>query len=240
MKALFVKVNGPLTVDMMVGGLIDMGVPPVYLKASLKEIGETIDFIEEANPKAQVSAHYFYIPPQGKVFSSKGEILLAWQKLKKESESYWYQRDLKIFQALFSHVSDEKISGLRITKEKLVSLYLFMKGLDYLDAEAFFVVPFSIEEGASEEGKASFAILENAISTQGLPLSTDGMDPFAGAVLEGLSDDYMPMDGRFLVDKTSYGSNSVKRPTGDNTIALFLGYFTNRGDSIFGKRIQLF
>lgn len=47
----------------MVGGLIDMGVPPVYLKSKLKDAGLPENFIEKPNPKAQISAHYFHIPP---------------------------------------------------------------------------------------------------------------------------------------------------------------------------------
>lgn len=63
MKALFIRCYGKLTADMMIGGLIDMGVPPVYLKSKLKDAGLPDNFIEKPNPKAQISAHYFHIPP---------------------------------------------------------------------------------------------------------------------------------------------------------------------------------
>ena len=36
MKALFIRCNGKLTPDMLVGGLIDMGVPPAYLRTKLQ------------------------------------------------------------------------------------------------------------------------------------------------------------------------------------------------------------
>ncbi len=39
MKALFIRCNGKLTPDMLVGGLIDMGVPPAYLRTKLEEAG---------------------------------------------------------------------------------------------------------------------------------------------------------------------------------------------------------
>ena len=39
MKALFVRCYGKLTADMMIGGLIDMGVPPVYLRSKLEDAG---------------------------------------------------------------------------------------------------------------------------------------------------------------------------------------------------------
>ena len=65
MKALFIRCYGKLTADMMIGGLIDMGVPPVYLKSKLKDAGLPDNFIEKPNPKAQISAHYFHIPPYG-------------------------------------------------------------------------------------------------------------------------------------------------------------------------------
>lgn len=64
MKALFVRCYGRLTADMMIGGLIDMGVPPVYLKSCLSDAGITADFMEKPNPAAQISAHYFHIFPE--------------------------------------------------------------------------------------------------------------------------------------------------------------------------------
>lgn len=62
MKALFIRCNGKLTPDMLVGGLIDMGVPPVYLRTKLEAAGVSSDFIESSNLDAKVSAHYFCIP----------------------------------------------------------------------------------------------------------------------------------------------------------------------------------
>lgn len=50
---------------MMIGGLIDMGVPPVYLKSKLKDAGLPDNFIEKPNPKAQISAHYSISRPMG-------------------------------------------------------------------------------------------------------------------------------------------------------------------------------
>mgnify|MGYP000102121232 CR=1 FL=1 len=46
MKALFIRCNGKLTPDMLVGGLIDMGVPPAYLRTKLEAAGVSSDFIE--------------------------------------------------------------------------------------------------------------------------------------------------------------------------------------------------
>ena len=62
MKALFIRCNGKLTPDMLVGGLIDMGVPPAYLRTKLEAAGVSSDFIESSNLDAKVSAHYFCIP----------------------------------------------------------------------------------------------------------------------------------------------------------------------------------
>ena len=48
MKALFIRCNGKLTPDMLVGGLIDMGVPPAYLRTKLEAAGVSSDFIERS------------------------------------------------------------------------------------------------------------------------------------------------------------------------------------------------
>lgn len=48
------------------------------------------------------------------------------------------------------------------------------------------------------------------------------------------------MDGRFLLDSTAYGSASSESPDGENTAALYLGYFTERQDSLFGRQMKVF
>lgn len=45
MKALFIRCNGKLTPDMLVGGLIDMGVPPAYLRTKLEAAGVSSDLL---------------------------------------------------------------------------------------------------------------------------------------------------------------------------------------------------
>ena len=47
MKALFVRCYGKLTADIMIGWLIDMGVPPVYLRSKLEDAGLSARFIEK-------------------------------------------------------------------------------------------------------------------------------------------------------------------------------------------------
>ena len=44
MKALFIRCNGKLTPDMLVGGLIDMGVPPAYLRTKLEADGVSVSY----------------------------------------------------------------------------------------------------------------------------------------------------------------------------------------------------
>ena len=123
MKALFIRCNGKLTPDMLVGGLIDMGVPPAYLRTKLEAAGVSSAFIESSNLDAKVS---------------------------------------------------------------------------------------------------------------------EDIDPFAAAILEGLSAGFIAMDGRFLVDKTAYGTASVEKIEGEVTVAEYLGYFTDREDSIFSRHLKVF
>ena len=61
-----------------------------------------------------------------------------------------------------------------------------------------------------------------------------------GMLHEGLSADFISMDGRFLSDKTAYGSSSADKPTGDNTVCLYLGYYTDRAESVFGRHMKVF
>ena len=84
-----------------------------------------------------------------------------------------------------------------VSEENLVSLYLFLASLDYLEVESLFTCPFSIDEGKTEAGKASAAILTDAVSTVGKDVSPEDIHPFAAAMVEGLST-FLPMDGRFL------------------------------------------
>lgn len=240
-KAVFLKCYGVLTPDMMVGGLIDMGVPPVYLFSCLKEAGRTETFIEQANPKAQISAHYFRIPKAEGSFRSKEDLLRLWQSLTEKKQNDWTEKGMKVFSVLFAALPEGKEPGdYGIGGEDVLSLYLFLAALDYLDAEIFFTVPFEKGEGSTLPGKLSAEILQDAVSTQGNPVPADGIAPFAAAMLEGLSEEFLPMDGRFLVDKTAYGSASVEKPDGENTAAEYLGYFHEKETSILGKRIRIF
>lgn len=251
MKALFIRCYGKLTADMMIGGLIDMGVPPVYLKSKLKDAGLPDNFIEKPNPKAQISAHYFHIPPSGSkpLLLKQADLFKIWKDICSKGAPEWEGTGWKVFSALTAGVSDAineipaDVVDLRragVTEENLTSLYLFLAALDYLEVETLFTCPFTISEGKTEAGKASAAILTDAISTVGKPVSAEEVHPFAAAMLEGLSATFMPMDGRFLADRTAYGSSSAEKPTGDNTMAEYLGYFTDRGESVFSRHMKVF
>lgn len=251
MKALFIRCYGKLTADMMIGGLIDMGVPPVYLKSKLKDAGLPDNFIEKPNPKAQISAHYFHIPPSGSkpLLLKQADLFKIWKDICSKGAPEWEGTGWKVFSALTAGVSDAideipaDVVDLRragVTEENLTSLYLFLAALDYLEVETLFTCPFTISEGKTEAGKASAAILTDAISTVGKAVSAEEVHPFAAAMLKGLSAAFMPMDGRFLADRTAYGSSSAEKPTGDNTMAEYLGYFTDRGESVFSRHMKVF
>lgn len=243
MKALFVRCYGRLTADMMIGGLIDMGVPPVYLKSCLSDAGITADFMEKPNPAAQISAHYFHIFPEafeGPLYMVS--FMARWRSLCKKVHPEWEETGWKVFRALASGLPEGKddLSLIGVSMENAVSLYLLLCCLDYLETESLFTIPFSIEKGTSEAARASLAILKSAGATDGEPVPAEDIHPFAAAILEGLSADFISMDGRFLSDKTAYGSSSDDKPTGDNTVCLYLGYYTDRAESVFGRHMKVF
>ncbi len=251
MKALFVRCYGKLTADMLIGGLIDMGVPPVYLQSKLKDAGLDVEFIEKANPKAQIAAHYFHIPPTGEkpMLLKERDIFKLWRDICSAGAPDWEDTGWKVFSALTSGASDaiDEIAGnvidlrrIGVSEENLISLYLFLACLDYLQVESLFVCPFSIKEGQSEPARATVKILTDAGSTAGEPIDAEDIHPFAAAMLEGLAAKFMPMDSRFLADKTAYGSASAEQPTGDSTVAEYLGYFQDRGESIFSRHLKVF
>lgn len=59
MKALFIRCNGKLTPDMLVGGLIDMGGAAGLSSNKIGGSRSFFRFIERSNLDAKVSAHYF-------------------------------------------------------------------------------------------------------------------------------------------------------------------------------------
>lgn len=251
MKALFIRVNGMLTPDMLVGGLIDMGVPAVYLRAKLDEADIQETFVEKAYPKAQIPAHFFRIPEEGEkpLLLKQADIFRLWRGICEKGAPHWEETGWKVFSALTSGASDAldeipaTIVDLRragVTEENLIALYLFLAGLDYLGVESIFVVPFAMETGNTEAGRTTEKILIDAGAAAGKPISADRIHPFAAAMLEGLAAAFIPMDGRFLVDKTAYGTGSEARPGGDNTVAEYLGYFTDRGETIFSRHLKVF
>lgn len=236
MKALFIRCYGVLTPDMLVGGLIDMGVPPAYLKARLEQAGAPAVFIEKANDKAQFGAHYFHIPGgEGPV--SAASLREEWDALCSCSGASFAAAGQRVL-ALLGSGAD--LAPLRVRQADARSLFCFLAGVEYLDAEAVYTCPFELGHGTDEGGALTEQILVRAGSTAGLPIPADGITPFAAAMLEGLSTDFTPIDGRFLLDRTSYGSASSESPDGDNTAALYLGYFTERRDSLFSRQMKVF
>lgn len=251
MKALFIRCYGKLTPDMFTGGLIDMGVPPVFLKAKLSEAGADADFIEKTNRKAQFSTHYFHIPGRdhGELLLKQDDLLRRWNSLCDKSGASWKTLGWKVISVLCegaSHAVDEidgNIIDLRrggVREEDVVSLYCFLAAVEYLEAEKIFTCPFELGKGKGEAARMTECILLRAGSTAGLPIPAENITPFAAAMLEALSEDFTPMDGRFLSDRAAYGSASAESPDGENTAAFYLGYFTESKDSIFQKQMKVF
>lgn len=251
MKALFIRVYGRLTPDMLVGGLIDMGVPPAFLTAKLAEAGAPTNFIEKANSHAQFSAHYFRIPDgaHDELLLKQDDLLSRWNALCDAGEAEWKTVGWRVLSTLCAGAStaldeiDGNIVDLRrggVREEDVYSLYAFLAGLSYLEIENVFTAPFELASGESEAARMTEKILVRAGSTAGKPVSAEAITPFAAAMLEGLSADFTPMDGRFLADHTAYGTESTTEPDGENTVALYLGYFTEDRDSVFQKMMKVF
>ena len=251
MKALFIRCNGKLTPDMLVGGLIDMGVPPAYLRTKLEAAGVSSAFIESSNLDAKVSAHYFCIPEKEDkpLLLKQKDLFVIWRKICKGGESGWESLGWKVFSALSAGASDAldeipatiiDLRRCRVKEENLISLYCFLAGLDYLGVETLFTCPFSLAAGTSEAARTTEKILTRVVSTTENVISSEDIDPFAAAILEGLSAGFIAMDGRFLVDKTAYGTASVEKIEGEVTVAEYLGYFTDREDSIFSRHLKVF
>ena len=205
MKALFIRCYGKLIPDMLIGGLIDMGVPPEYLKAKLKEAELAFDFIEKQIPKAQVSAHYFYIPEKGNkpLLLRQGDLYKKWREICEKAMPEWEVPGWKVFSALAAGASDAldeipaNIINLRrcdVKEEHLVSLYCFFACLDHLGVESVFVCPFSIAPGETEMARTTEKIMVHAVSTTGEVISAEDINPFAAAMIEGLSAGYIPME----------------------------------------------
>ena len=251
MKAVFIRCYGKLIPDMLVGGLIDMGVPPEYLKAKLKEAGLPDDFIEKSIPHAQVSAHYFHVPEKADkpLLLRQGDLYRQWREICTKAAPEWEVPGWKVFSSLAAGASDAldeipaniiNLQRCEVKEEHLISLYCFFAALDYLGVESLFTGPFSVIPGKSEMARTTEKIMIHAVSTTGEAISAEDINPFAAAMIEGLSAGYIPMDGRFLVDKTAYGSASAVKPTGESTVAVYLGYFTDREDSIFSRHLKVF
>lgn len=176
------------------------------------------------------------------------DLFAIWRKICEGGESGWESLGWKVFSALSAGASDAldeipatiiDLRRCRVKEENLISLYCFLAGLDYLGVETLFTCPFSLAAGTSEAARTTEKILTRAVSTTENVISSEDIDPFAAAILEGLSAGFIAMDGRFLVDKTAYGTASVEKIEGEVTVAEYLGYFTDREDSIFSRHLKV-
>lgn len=246
MKALFIKCYFKITLDMLIGAMIDMGVPPLYLKSELRDAKISDSFIEMANPKAKVGAHYFFMPKTTGISDFTTESwIFKWAEICKKKHKERISIGMKIIKLIENaikenNLSEENLNIADIDDSSHAKLYCFLSALEYLGIENVFTIPFSVESGKSESGKISKTILKRAETTTSLSLEAENITPLAAAVLETISNDFLPMDSRFLVDNTAYGSDSVERPDGENTLAIYLGYFHDRESTIFKSNLKVF
>ena len=141
-------------------------------------------------------------------------------------------------------LSREKYQALWQELEPLVEPDRFFQSTVcsvYYDWEEFRLIRHSLDKPVYKEKLRlrSYGV-PDAGSTVGKPIDAEDIHPFAAAMLEGLAAKFMPMDGRFLADKTAYGSASAEKPTGESTVAEYLGYFQDRGDSVFSRHLKVF
>ena len=163
MKALFIKCYGKLTPDMLIGGLIDMGVPPVYLKSKLEEAGLPVNFIEKPNPKARVSAHYFHIPPSGEkpLLLKQGDIFRIWKEICTKTEPEWESIGWKVFSCLCGGASDaideipSALPGVQFLLNTVPAPILGKEWLALVSPDAFLIElaspPYGIDLDAAKE-----------------------------------------------------------------------------------------
>lgn len=249
-KSLFIRCYGRLTPDMMVGGLLDMGVPVPYVEEALSQAGRTEKAITASPSKAQIKAGYFHLPPlpRTELLLKERPMLAFWNALCDKGCQEYRNGGWKVISAFSAGEAEVLDLPADIVdfyrggagEENLLSLYAFLACLDYLSVETVFTCPFEVGEAKTEKEKITAAILRRSGSTEGLPVPPAGIEPFAAAMLEGLSSDFTPMDGRFLLETTSYGTDSSTSPDGDNTAAFYLGYFTEQRESIFRKQLKTF
>ncbi len=246
MKSLIVKCNNHLTLNMILGGLVNIGVPKVYLESEIAKTPWPVKLLVKSNSKVQIGTHYFDIEPIGWneiiTFSSMREF---WNRLCKSTHPEFLKMGLEVIKTLENgYVSvvknNETLESLHITIESLISLYLLFLSMQYLEIEVVFTSPVDIDKGKSLIGELTSYILKRQGSTVGIPISPEEIHPFAAAVLESLSKDFVPVDGRFIIDATAYGSDSIENPTGENTVTLYMGYYTDKTSSVFQKYVQIF
>ena len=246
MKALFIKGYYKITADMLIGAMIDMGVPSLYLKSELKDAGLSDYFIEMANPKAKIGAHYFFIPnTSGETDFTEESWTLKWAKICNKKYKERISCGINVIKTVTRafdelNIKDKSLGMAGIDGSSHAKLYCILSALDYLGVENVLTCPFSVEDGKDEKGKITKSILKRAVTTTNLSLYAENITPFAAAILESISVDFLPMDGRFLVDNTAYGSDSVEKTDGENTLSIYLGYFHDRESSIFKSKLKVF
>lgn len=245
MKAIFIKFYGSLSLNILLGALIDLGVPSPFLKAELKEINDSLSMTDTENHKTQVPARYFSISEKDPAPLTVEEASLLWKSMTASQHEEWETIGQQVIKNLADAVEDtgnddQKLMKLPLTKGSLAGLYLFLDSLDYLQADSIFTCPFSLKEAKDNNGKIVKFLLHDALTTTGDVFAPEGMEPVAAALIKTLSKGFIPMDGRFLLERTAYGTSDPEHPDGNNTGALYLGYFHDREESVFGKNIKIF
>lgn len=249
-KTVFIECHGRLTMDMLTGSLLDMGVPFPYLEGELRRAAPEEVPLWGSCSTAQIKAAYFHIPPRPhkELLLKEQELLDRWNELCSKGGKEWKETGWKVISALGDGASEAldipadivDFGRCGVVRENVVSLYAFLVCMEYLSADRMYVCPIDLKPAESEKGRSAECMLKRNGTTESHPIAPELIEPFAAAALEGMAADFLPMDSRFLPEKTAYGTDSSTAPGGDNTVAAYIGYFTDRKKSVFDSSVKIF
>lgn len=246
-RALFIDCYGRMSMDILTGGMLDMGVPEPYLLEEMKKAGATEPLLKKFS-KTRIKATYFHIPSvlSTAVALHAEDLAQRWNDLCSRGEKNWTDKGQKIFQILAEQAAAASgadaetadLTSVGVTMQETDSLYAFFSCLEYLDIDSVYCCPLHMAAQKNAREVCTAALLNEADTLGGKEVAPGLIDPFAAAVICSLTAAFLPVDSRFLTDRTSYGTSGSMQPDSGNTAAFYCGYFVEK-PTLFNRRIKV-
>ncbi|SDE13832.1 nickel pincer cofactor biosynthesis protein LarC [Sporomusa acidovorans] len=237
MKAIYLDCFSGISGNMMIGALLDAGLPSEYLRAELAKLPVTAyKLIDKEVIKRGIKARYFNV--EARQWFQPSRNLRDIHKIISESSltDTVKEKAITIFNRLGA--AEAKVHGVPESKihfhevgaiDSIVDIVGIAIGLEYLGIERIFTSELHVGSGyvKCSHGRMPIPAPATAELLKGIPFYSEGVKgelvtPTGAAVVACLAEACGPMPKGFIIQQVAYGAGSMDLEI-PNAVRLYMG-----------------